>query len=194
MNIILDSLIIDVKKIGFLDTKKNIIIEGNFTKIIYSEPFITINGIYLQFPVVINSVFSSSNSNTHLNQLEKNNYRNYVSFLPSANQHLINLIRELENKIVDYFRQEFRCNKKTLNALYNQLMSGKIKLYKEGGGGGNGGSGGVGGGGTGGGENHPTNVSCGPSSPLKIVLKISGVWETACEIGITYKFLEMCDM
>ena len=28
-------------------------------------------------------------------------------------------------------------------------------------------------------------------NPTKIVLKISGIWETANEIGITYKFLDM---
>jgi hypothetical protein len=191
MNIVLDNQSIDIKKIGFLDTKKNIIIEGNFTKIIYTESFITINGIYIYFPVIINNVFNTSNSSSHLNQLEKNSYRNYISFLPSTNQPLINHIKEIENKIIDYFRQEFRCNKKTLNALYNQLMSGKIKLYKEGGEYSNGTC------------NISRNSSFSQESnsignfftpSLKIILKISGVWETSSEIGITYKFLEMTDV
>ena len=39
---------INLQNVFFLDSKKNIIMDGKFTKIIHSNELITINGIYFQ--------------------------------------------------------------------------------------------------------------------------------------------------
>jgi hypothetical protein len=43
----------EIEKTVFLDIKKNIIIDGTFTKLIYSTSNVIFNGIYLIFPIII---------------------------------------------------------------------------------------------------------------------------------------------
>lgn len=160
MNIIFDSLQIDIKNIGFSETKKNIIIDGNFTKIIYSDVYVTLNGIYIIAPIIYNPIDKILNKNIISFNI---NHTNNANFLKK--------IYNLETKIVDYYSYEYGVNgKKNIYCLYNQLTSGKIKLYKEL-------------------NNNNNNVNY--NGDFNIVLKISGIWETENEIGITYKFLEM---
>jgi hypothetical protein len=187
MNFVLNNYQVDEKNISFLETKKNNIIDGNFTKIIYKDTFVTVNGIYLLFPITISSV-------------DKTNDKSNVYFNPkiTANSSAINHISDVEGKIIDCYKQEYHIShKKNMSTLFNQLYNGKIKLYKE--------------------TNYtlkytsmrdsfqknaldtsfnsiediPRPSSAVSESPGKIVLKISGIWETAHEIGITYKFLDM---
>ena len=42
----------EIENTFFLDIKKNVIIDGTFTKMIYSTSNVTFNGIYLIFPIV----------------------------------------------------------------------------------------------------------------------------------------------
>lgn len=158
MNIIFDSLQIDIKNIGFSETKKNIIIDGNFTKIIYSDVYVTLNGIYIIAPILYNPIDKILNKNIISFNI---NHPNNVNFLKK--------IYNLETKIVDYYSYEYGVTgKKNIYCLHNQLTSGKIKLYKE-----------------------LNNNNINYNGDFNIVLKISGIWETENEIGITYKFLEM---
>ena len=41
----------EIENTFFLDIKQNIIIDGTFTKIIYSTSNVSFNGIYLIFPI-----------------------------------------------------------------------------------------------------------------------------------------------
>jgi len=257
MNFVLDNYHVDEKNISFLETKKNNIIDGNFTKIIYKDTFVTVNGIYLLFPVTVTGV-------------DKSNGKTNVFFNPkiASNTSIINHISDIEGKIINCYKQEYNVSyKRNMSTLFNLLYNGKVKLYKE-----------IN-------YNHsrvnlvtyhefgkkigdivdlgstvpcgaqlrsakpllrdfhscrennvvrrtesfttqthpvaslpdelvvesgvhrtPTlecealreklrfsdqNRCCNDQSPTKIVLKISGIWETANEIGITYKFLDM---
>ena len=69
----------------------------------------------------------------------------------------------LENQILQYYNTISISPKKINSSLYNQLISGKIKIY--------------------------SNYVDIDLSQSIIILKISGVWETNYEIGITYKLL-----
>ena len=158
MNIVFDSLQVDIKNIGFSETKKNIIIDGNFTKIIYSDVYVTLNGIYIIAPILYNPIDKILNKNIISFNM---NHPNNANFLKK--------LYNLETKIVDYYSYEYSVTgKKNIYCLHNQLMSGKIKLYKE-----------------------LNNNNVNSNGDFNIVLKISGIWETENEIGITYKFLEM---
>ena len=46
MNVVLDLNDLHEQYICFLETKKNIVIDGYFTKILYSNDIVTMNGIY----------------------------------------------------------------------------------------------------------------------------------------------------
>jgi hypothetical protein len=77
-------------------------------------------------------------------------------------------ITHLEEQIIKYYKKEMNIQKMVNSSLYNQLKTGKIKIYK---------------------DYNDGMAQTGVN--MNIVLKISGVWETTYEIGIAYKFLEM---
>jgi hypothetical protein len=156
MNLVLEFSQIEIKNIHFLDTKKNIIIDGNFTKLVYFDTNVTINGIYVLCPIEIINIDKSVNKHN-------------VSFQTSTEDNIKNIqqITEFEKKILDYYKFEYGIQKNASRTLWNQLNTGKIKLYKE------------------------NNGFSKEQGPCKIVLKISGIWETNSDYGITYKFLEM---
>jgi hypothetical protein len=159
MNIVLDTISqIDIKNISFLETKRNIIVDGNFTKIIYSDICVTMNGIFAKFPLKITDMDSNMN-------------KNIVAFNPNImhNYSMIKTLAEIENKIIDYYNHEYGINNKCVYILLNQLLTGKIKLYREG---------------------SEKDMNRHGEIP-NVIIKISGVWETNDEVGITYKFLEM---
>ena len=242
MNIILDVNSVEIKNVSFLDSKKNIIVNGKFTRLMYSNSFLTISGLYINFPINLQyinagindtNIFTISRTNNYIE--DQNNdlqsYKNIV-FFNVNNPNNINIIKqicELEYKLLNYYKLEFLSsgldNHKSFSLILNkQLSIGKLKLYK---------------------ElntipsnnfieekpkstsiyksnsldllNFPSNIPPPPgfsnnsyfggyqtiyknffvgknkiSSQKKtyIVLKISGIWETKDEIGLTYKFIE----
>jgi len=91
---------------------------------------------------------------------------------------LIKKITEIEKKIIEYYKAFYCVNKKCSFSLSNLLQSGRIKLYK---------------------DDEPYFTHYQPQPPTqgqkksKVVLKISGVWETETDVGLTYKFVEMYD-
>jgi hypothetical protein len=150
MNLVLDLANVDIINVSFLEKKDNTIVEGIFSKIIYTDEFITLNGIFIDFPLEIIPTDKIIN-------------KNYLFFTLQSNYNIISKIQELETKLIDCYNIEKNICKKNVFNLYNQLISGKIKIY-----------------------NNSYN-----SKHNHIVLKISGLWETTNEIGITYKFILM---
>ena len=80
--------------IVFLEKKKNIIIDGHFTKINYSDTFMTLNNICIYFPIQYNYV-------------DKTVVKNNIFFNPSQNMELIKNITYLEEQMIEYYKKEF---------------------------------------------------------------------------------------
>ena len=84
----------------------------------------------------------------------------------------INDIIRIEIQILEFYKQLFQCKKKIIFMLKEQLQDGNIKLYKE----------------------HFYNYIKFPRKQNyympNVILKISGIWETEDNIGLTYKFIE----
>jgi hypothetical protein len=104
------------------------------------------------------------------------------SLMNPTNIYLIKELNRIEHEIIEHYKEYFQINKMNVYSLRNQLKSGNIKVVHkvpqgdEGGddlfrGGPRGGGGGSGGG-----------------DPRPIVVKISGIWETDLNVGITFKF------
>jgi hypothetical protein len=53
MNILLDSLSFNIHNVFFLDKKKNTVIDGSFTKLLYSTKYFTMNGLYFTIPFLV---------------------------------------------------------------------------------------------------------------------------------------------
>jgi len=154
MNLSIELQKIIFSNIYFLEPKRNIILDGFFTKITYSNELLTMNGLYVIFPVENITIDKLSN-------------KNIIKFNPYSvnNLHVIQDFSKIEYRIIEYYKTMNRCNRKTSNLLSKQMYSGKMKVYKE--------------------------MNMNAEEKKSYVIKISGVWESKEEVGITYKLIEV---
>ena len=160
MNILLYSNDFDISNIYFLDKKTNMIMDGVFTKIIYSNNCISMNGLYIDVPIK--------------NIINKNNSKNIIQFDAISNKEIIHKIIDIEKQLLHYYVQYFSLshekretnmqNKTIIYNLKNQIQNGSIKYYKE--------------------------YDCYSQKPCSFYIKFSGIWENQSEIGITFKLIE----
>lgn len=151
MNVNINTTQFITLNVSWLDTKPNIIMEGNFTKICYIAPEMTMNGLYIQFPIDIST-------------LEIMDDRTQMKFNPYSNIN-INIVKEfakIEYKLLDNYLQTKQKPLKKIILLSKQLYSGFMKIYKE------------------------NNQKFKPNNN-SFYVKISGIWETGDECGLTYK-------
>jgi hypothetical protein len=136
MNVILTKEQFNIINIFFTETKMNMLMEGIFTKINYSTPHFTMNGIFIYFT------------------------------------HLTDEIVEIEKEILQQYSHQchFSSNKKSVfSSLFSQHRSYTNTIQKS------------------------ANIDSGNVSGTVsgLILKISGIWETQTEYGITYKILSV---
>ena len=151
MNIILDPSTFSLSEIFLADKKRNILINGHFTKILYSNHHLVLNSIYYHI-----SMASSS-----ISTIDNDMFMQY----DVCNGHNICMIKELadiEYKLLDYYKHFYNLTANISTSIEKRLQYGKIKLYCE------------------------DSNSITPNA--QIVIKISGIWETAHEIGLAIKF------
>uniref|UniRef100_A0A6C0DS16 Uncharacterized protein n=1 Tax=viral metagenome TaxID=1070528 RepID=A0A6C0DS16_9ZZZZ len=155
MNIVLDISNYSILNIYFLETKRNIIMDGTFTKFIYSNDNLILNSVYLYFPIEIQSI-------------EKTMNKNAIRFYPSSenNMPLINELSKIEYRIIEYYKLLHKCKKRTVCLLTKQLFNGNLKVYRE------------------------SNENSYKNRNIKYIIKLSGIWETYDDVGITYKLIE----
>lgn len=179
MNLSIELHNFSLVNIHFLDTKRNIIMDGNFTKIIYSNQWFTVNSIYLHFPIEITSIDKVMN-------------KYYLRFSPysAKNLQIVQDLAKIESRILEYFKKFFGLNTRVSGLLSKQLNTGNMKIFKE--------------------YIEPNELAnrrnwsneprailqrplgepVGADADKLFVIKISGVWESYEEIGLTYKLLE----
>ncbi len=91
-------------------------------------------------------------------------YNKYkVFFSPSVNFKIMNKIKNIEEEIILKFKK-FRTNKEPLYNLYNQIMTKQIKVNSK--------------------ENLVEE-----KNTIRLLLKISGIWENETNYGIIYSFI-----
>jgi len=97
--------------------KNNIIINGNFIKILYSTPNVVLNGIYL---------FLSFKNILCEKYFNKNKY--IFSVNDEHNSEIINYIQHVETSLLNKINIK---NKIPLNKMYEQIKQGFIKIFNE---------------------------------------------------------------
>ena len=124
--------------------KNNIMIDGNFIRILYSNENMTLNGIYLF--VNLKDIF-----------FEK--YYNKYKCIFNISKHIdiIDNLKLIEEDILN----KYKTDKIPLFKIYEQTKLGYIKFFSV--------------------FNN--------FKPCSFVLKISGIWETLYNYGLTYKFI-----
>jgi len=123
--------------------KNNIMNEGNFIRILYSNDIISFNGIYLL---------------VKLNEITCEKYYNKYKCIFNVNLHkdIIENLKIIEENIL----KKYDTYKIPSYKIYEQLKSGHIKVFDN-----------I--------ENKNNSL---------FILKISGIWETENNYGLTFKF------
>jgi len=120
MNIIYPIQNYDINNVFFLDPKRNIIMDGKFSKINYSDMNITFNGIFLNTPF---------NIKTFENIMNK-----YILKFDTSNENNIEIIKKLiqiEKSLIESYIITNNLKKKPFYLLREQLDFGSVKLYRD---------------------------------------------------------------
>ena len=105
------------KKIFFLETKQNMLMDGKFTKLLFSDSIFTTIGIFLNIQFNSSTIYQINKK--CILKFEKND----------MNIKTINNLANIERTILQYYKNLNNCNKEVNYLLYNTLMNGSIKLY-----------------------------------------------------------------
>jgi hypothetical protein len=190
MNIILEGKQMNIDNIYFLEKKNNIIIQGTFTKIIYSNELFSMNGLFFYFPIEVDKI-------------ETNMNKTVIRYHPYMKSNLIHIqeIAKIEYDMIDLYKTMTNCHKKKTNILSKQLYSGSLKVYRDLTSNplpvlGQSGDGSVkiqnpfasrGRTLASGDERLNRSLEPSDSGTHPYIVKISGIWETEDDVGITYK-------
>ena len=162
MNVLIELKNMDYSFLYFLPHKANkMYIDGTYTKILYTHTHFTTNGIWIHIPFVNNIIIEKQN--LHYYQIKMDLKDNYT---------LIEQLSILEKNILSTYQKtilppDIMEKKQFVYTLTNQLIHGNIKVYNPL-------------------PNPPATTTTTPSH-IYYYIKISGIWETPAEIGMTYK-------
>jgi hypothetical protein len=100
--------------VSFLEKKVNMIMDGFFSKLSYSDECMTMNGLFMEIPINILSY----------------SIRNILQFDSNINKDWIYKLSLIEKQIIQYYMFFFGVSNKTpLYSLKMQLQNGTIKYY-----------------------------------------------------------------
>lgn len=153
MNFTIDEPNFNVKNVSLMEPKKNIIMDGQFTKLNYLCEWFTMNGL----------VFSTS-LDYRITSMGDKIMINYDPY-SARNLPVMKFLSSVENQLLDMYsrNKQKHVHKNTL--FTKQLYSGYLKIV----------------------SNEKDTFR---SDKKMWSIKISGIWETNDEIGITYKVFE----
>lgn len=152
MNIILNANTFSMSDIVIADKKRNVVIDGLFSKIIYSTENVTLSGIYINIPVIALKLVKCDNDI----------FLQY-NLSDSTNIRIIQELSKIEYLLLDYYKKFNNIHSNISTSMTRRLQSGKFKISSI----------------------NRADLT----KNMKIVIKISGIWETANEIGLAVKFV-----
>lgn len=201
----------NTENIHFLEKRRNVIIKGFFTKLVYSNLCISLNALFMDISLPIR----------HIGSINKFSFQGYLypsGILDSCRRGYEEIVKlkALEEQIIHHYLSQTMSTKIPFYSLGNQLDKGSIKVYlpdrsSESSSNfarsrctifGRGTEGITGGCPDANSEQgiftddnngnfvHMRDIYSISSRPMngKMLLKISGVWESDSHVGITYKF------
>ena len=122
MNIVLDNNDFVIENMFFLEKTNNIIIDGLFSKIIISDAYFTMNGLFLNLPLCVHDHVAMNQYNKQIINFDSHTQNNIL---------LITKISEIENSIIHYYKKIHESKKRTNLALTTQLFNGYFKIFKD---------------------------------------------------------------
>uniref|UniRef100_A0A6C0I0J1 Uncharacterized protein n=1 Tax=viral metagenome TaxID=1070528 RepID=A0A6C0I0J1_9ZZZZ len=124
MNFLLSIDNYNLDNVHFLESKHNMIMDGNFTKIFYSNSFIIINNIFIDFEIVPINIQELNTNNQY------NNIKYIMYFDIYENTEIIKKIIEIEENILNYYLKYNGINKTCEYILKNQIFNKNFKFYR----------------------------------------------------------------
>jgi hypothetical protein len=111
MNIVVPAFNFNVNNLFFIDKKKNTVIDGLFSKLIYSENYFTMNGLYFSLPFL--------NKLTEKKTISQNQEKYVIYFYPNhiMNIEYISKLCEIENMILSLYKKIHEIDKKSILSL-----------------------------------------------------------------------------
>ena len=106
----------NIKYIYFLEKKSNKLMEGFFTKIIFTNSFMTMNGIFLKLVIQKSPL------------IQKTSY--FLQFDPNCHKEVINRLSIIEKQLLLYYITFYNIQKTPVYNLKNQLQNGSVKYYR----------------------------------------------------------------
>lgn len=161
MNLAIPLNAFNLAHIIFLDKKKNVVLDnGLFVKILYSTADITINGLYLAVDLKIFKILSPPHNNIPRTVTTYQKKVKYICNLENSQENniVLNRIYEIEKQILDNYKDNYNVEKENIYIINNSFNNNSIKIYDR------------------------VNKNNG-----QFIFKISGIWENATQIGLTYK-------
>lgn len=148
MNIVIRTDQYDDNCIYFCEPiKNNIMNEGNFIRILYTNSLVTLNGIYIL--IKLNDIVCDKYYNKYKCAFDVYNHIDIINNLKNIEENILKKV-DIKNKLPQY-------------KIYEQLKNGNIKIFND----------------------------IGIKSSCSFILKISGIWETFSNYGLTYKFVKV---
>lgn len=148
MNIVIRIDQYDDKCIYFCEPiKNNIMNDGNFIRILYTNPQVTLNGVYLF--IKLNDIVCEKYYNKYKCNFDVLNHSDIIDNLKVIEENILKKI-DIKEKTPQF-------------KIYEQIKNGNIKIFND----------------------------IGNKSSCSFILKISGIWETFSNFGLTYKFVKV---
>jgi hypothetical protein len=148
MNIVKRLNQFDIDNVYFCDPiKNNIVTDGTFIRILYSNKLFMLNGIYLLI------IFHNLTIEKYYNKFRCN-------FDINLHKEIINQLKLIEE---DILQKNNIKDKLPIYKIYDHIKNGNIKIFSD----------------------NIETINNG------FVLKISGIWETDMNYGVTYKFINI---
>ena len=148
MNIVIRIDQYDDKCIYFCEPiKNNIMNDGNFIRILYTNPQVTLNGVYIF--IKLNDIVCEKYYNKYKCNFDVVSHSDIIDNLKVIEE---NILKKLDIK-----------EKTPQFKIYEQIKNGNIKIFND----------------------------IGNKSSCSFILKISGIWETFSNFGLTYKFVKV---
>jgi hypothetical protein len=94
--------------------------DGYFTKLIYSNEYFTMAGLYILFPIETTT-------------FDTVGMKKQIVFNPNSphNTQIIQDFAKLEHRVLEFYKQTKQCTRKMSNSLARQMYSGSMKIYKD---------------------------------------------------------------
>jgi hypothetical protein len=119
MNILINHFQFDTNNTFFIDKKKNIIVNGSFSRLLYSNSFFVMNGLHFEFPIVDYRIVNTNQNSELIFSPYKDTNMSYVSDFV-----------KIENTLLTNYNMIYGTKKSFSGVLSKQLHSGNMKLYR----------------------------------------------------------------